>query len=251
MRITYIGHGTVLVELDGLRLLTDPILRARVLHIMRPGGAVAPEEFARVDVVLVSHLHHDHFDPASLGLMRGRFDLVVPQGASRAAARLGRGRVMELGVGRSLEVGGVTLTGIHADHRHGRLLDRQAQAIGFEIAGTQRVYFAGDTDLFPAMSALHGRLDVALLPVAGWGPRLGPGHLDPERAAEALALMEPRVAVPIHWGTLYRIGLRRSHRKLLDQAPEAFARAAARLASSVDVRILRPGEATVVRPAGG
>jgi L-ascorbate metabolism protein UlaG (beta-lactamase superfamily) len=131
------------------------------------------------------------------------------------------------------------------------LLDRRAQAIGFEIAGTQRAYFAGDTDVFPAMGELRGGLDVALLPVAGWGPRLGPGHLDPQRAAEALTLMEPRVAVPIHWGTLYRIGLRRSHRKLLDEAPQAFARAAGRLAPSVDVRILRPGEATVVAPVGG
>jgi L-ascorbate metabolism protein UlaG (beta-lactamase superfamily) len=84
-------------------------------------------------------------------------------------------------------------------------------------------------------------MDVALLPVGGWGPRLGPGHLDPDRAAEALRLLRPRVAIPIHWGTYLRLGLSRDARTLHEPA-ERFGRRAAVLAPEVDVRVLAPGE---------
>ena len=178
------------------------------------------------------------------------FELIVPRGAGKRAARLGFESVTELAIGQTLAVGDINVTATYAKHRPGRLVDRRSEAIGFVIAGAQRVYFAGDTDVFSEMRGLCEGLDVALLPVGGWGPRLGPGHLDPRRAAESLALLEPRIAVPIHWGTLHRIGLRRSRRALLTEAPRAFAREAARLAPSVDVRILEPGAATMIGPAG-
>ena len=78
---------------------------------------------------------------------------------------------------------------------------RSPPALGYVVSGSQQVYFAGDTDLFAGMSALAGALDVALLPVAGWGPKVDAGHLDPLRAAKSLPLLKPRIAVPIHWGT--------------------------------------------------
>ena len=79
----------------------------------------------------------------------------------------------------------------------------RAPAIGYAILGSRRVYFAGDTDLFPEMEGLVPDLDLALVPIWGWGPTLGRGaHLDPEGAAEAIALLRPKVAVPIHWGTM-------------------------------------------------
>jgi L-ascorbate metabolism protein UlaG (beta-lactamase superfamily) len=154
--------------------------------------------------------------------------------------------VTELAVGETLAAGGIQVAATHAEHRPGRLFDKRSEAIGYTLAGSQRVYFAGDTDLFTGMRDLGGNLDVALLPVWGWGPQLGPGHLDPKKAAQSLELLEPRVAVPIHWGTLYRIGLRRSRREPIGGPPAAFVREAARLARSVDVRVLEPGEATTV-----
>jgi L-ascorbate metabolism protein UlaG (beta-lactamase superfamily) len=249
VRLTYIGHSTVLIELDGVRVLTDPVLRGRVAHLVRRGPAVDVGAIANLDLVLVSHMHLDHFDPGSLRMIDRAAHLIVPQGALRMATRLGFGRVTELAVGESSSVAGVDITATWANHRRGRLLSRHSEAVGFTLAGAQRVYFAGDTDLFPAMREIAGSLDVALLPVGGWGPRLGPGHLDPERAAESLTLLEPRVAVPIHWGTLYRIGLRRSLRGLMAEPPRAFARAAARCAPTVDVRILEPGAATTIERA--
>jgi L-ascorbate metabolism protein UlaG (beta-lactamase superfamily) len=90
------------------------------------------------------------------------------------------------------------------------------------------------------MSRMAPDLDVALLPVAGWGPRVPRGHLDPERAAQALKLLRPRIAVPIHWGTYRRVGLSREA-KLLREPAETFARLAAEVAPEVDVRILPVG----------
>jgi L-ascorbate metabolism protein UlaG (beta-lactamase superfamily) len=102
------------------------------------------------------------------------------------------------------------------------------------------VYFAGDTDLFAGMSGLAGRVDVALLPVGGWGPRIPAGHLDPDRAAEAVARIRPTIAVPIHWGTLRAWGAQRG----LDPAAPArsFAEAVGRVAPATEVRILMPGQ---------
>jgi L-ascorbate metabolism protein UlaG (beta-lactamase superfamily) len=248
VRITYVGHSTVLVELDGLRLLTDPVLRGRVLHIVRGTPAVPPDAIGRVDVVLVSHMHHDHFDPGSLRMIDGDFELVVPRGGRRMAARLGFRGATELSVDQTRTFEDVAVTATHAEHRRGRLLHRGSDAIGFKVEGSQSAYFAGDTDIFAGMKG-HTEVDLALLPVSGWGPRLGPGHLDAARAAEALTLIEPRIAIPIHWGTLHRIGLRRSQRALMNEPPRLFAQEAARLAPSVDVRILEPGEATLVEPA--
>jgi len=245
MRITYVGHSTVLLELDGVRVLTDPVLRRRVLHIERRAPPVDLARIADIDVVVVSHAHHDHLDPPSLRKLGSRATVVVPRGARRFAAQAGMTRVEEVAAGDRLSLAGVEIEVTHADHRPGRLRHRGPAAVGFMLASTRRVYFPGDTDLFPDMRKLGAAgIDVALLPVWGWGTRIGAGHLDPRRAAEALELLEPRVAIPIHWGTFYPLGLRRFRPQLLTEPPHAFAREAARRAPSVEVRILAPGETT-------
>ena len=102
------------------------------------------------------------------------------------------------------------------------------------------MFFAGDTDLFDEMSGLVPKLDLALLPIWGWGPTIGPGHLDPARAAEALKLLAPRLAVPIHWGTLRPV-FHSTQAPFLRNPLDAFVAAAARLAPEVDIRVLEPG----------
>jgi L-ascorbate metabolism protein UlaG (beta-lactamase superfamily) len=121
-----------------------------------------------------------------------------------------------------------------------------ADAVGFVLDA--RVYFAGDTDLFDGMSELRP-LDLALLPVWGWGPSLGSGHLDPAGAARALTLLRPRGAVPIHWGTFYPLGLSRLRPAPLSDPPLEFARLAAELSPEVDVRVLDPGGMMELWPA--
>ena len=104
------------------------------------------------------------------------------------------------------------------------------------------VYFAGDTDLFPGMAEFAGRADVALLPVGGWGPRLGRRHMNPERAAAAAAMIRPAVAVPIHWGTLLPRAMRRFVGPRFDAPGPAFAASVARLAPAVRAAVLAPGD---------
>ena len=89
-------------------------------------------------------------------------------------------------------------------------------------------------------------LDVALLPVGGWGRTLGPGHMDPLGAARAAALLQPRIAIPIHWGTFLAIGVGRRHHAQPHDDPRLFAREVANLAPRVEVRILAPGDETTL-----
>jgi L-ascorbate metabolism protein UlaG (beta-lactamase superfamily) len=242
-RVTWLGHATVLIELGGVRLLTDPVLRGHLLHMKRVAPSVDPALLSGLGAVLISHMHLDHFDVPSLGrLERAATQLVVPAGSGRRAARRGFARVIEVSEGDRTDLGAVSVLTVPASHPGNRYpLGAKTEALGYVIeADGRRVYFAGDTDLFDGMTEL-GELDVALMPVWGWGPRLGPGHLDPERAAEALALLEPRVAVPIHWGTLFpRVNRDRTER--LTRPPHEFAAAAARVAPTVEVRILPPGD---------
>jgi L-ascorbate metabolism protein UlaG (beta-lactamase superfamily) len=250
MRLTYVGHSTVLLELDGVRVLTDPLLRGRFLHVERRVPPVDLDSVKDVDLVLISHAHHDHLDRPSLRMLGRRPAAIVPRGARSLVDGLGLGPVEELEAGDELHRRGLQITGTHADHRPGRLLHRGPAPIGFMLGGTSRVYFAGDTDLFGGMRDLGSAgVDVALLPVWGWGPQIGRGHLDPRKAAEALSMLRPRVAIPIHWGTFYPLGLRRFRPHLLTEPPLAFAREAARTAAGVEVRVLAPGESTTIGPS--
>ena len=163
-----------------------------------------------VDVVAISHLHHDHCDVPSLAMLDRDVAIIVPDGGEEFVRGNGFRNVVALRPGQSHRVGPVTLTATPAVHDGTRKpFGPSAAAVGYLITSADsRIYFAGDTDLFPAMRDLSPDLDLALLPVWGWGPSLGPGHLDPVRAATAVELLRPRHAVPIHWGTLFPYGLK-------------------------------------------
>ena len=154
--------------------------------------------------------------------------------------RLGR-EVIELRAGDATAIAGATVTAVEAVHdaRRGPF-GAVADPVGFVIEGAARVYFAGDTEVFPGMAGL-APVDCALLPVWGWGYTLGPGHMDPDEAAQAAALLDPAVAVPIHWGTLLPIGARARHKVLLSAPPQRFAARVAELAPRTRVTILSPG----------
>ncbi|HEY2631795.1 MAG TPA: MBL fold metallo-hydrolase [Solirubrobacteraceae bacterium] len=240
------GHSTVLIELEGIRVLTDPVLVSRVAHLRRHAPLVRESVVAEPDAVLISHLHHDHLDLASLRQLGDETPLVVPAGAGDWLKGKGFDLVTELSVGESTNVGGVTVSAVNARHDGHRFGGPQAGSLGYLVAGRRVVYFAGDTELFAGMADFAPTPDVALVPVAGWGPRLGPGHMSPSEAAQAVQLIAPRIAIPIHWGTLRRIGLTGHHRERDDEAPRRFSERLASLAPEVEARILRPGEETVL-----
>jgi L-ascorbate metabolism protein UlaG (beta-lactamase superfamily) len=213
------------------------VLRARIFHLRRK-SSVDAGALDGVDVILISHIHHDHLDLPSLGRLNRDAQVLVPAGAGSLLRRRGFRVVREVHAGQEVELGALRIRATHAEHAASRRLGTgRTQPVGYVVSGTRTVYFAGDTDVFPAMDEL-GRIDVALLPVAGWGPRLPAGHLDPARAAQALELIKPRVAVPIHWGTYAPWRPPRGQ----DAPAKSFAEIAARITPAVDVRVLRPGQ---------
>jgi L-ascorbate metabolism protein UlaG (beta-lactamase superfamily) len=241
----FLGHSTVLLELAGVRVLTDPVLSPRVTMLRRVADPVVPDLHERIDCVLISHLHADHLHLRSLRLLGDDVPLVVPVGAGEFVSGKGFTDVTELQAGETHQVGPVTVTATKAVHDGNRPpFGPRAAAIGYLVeAPGGRVYFAGDTDIFPEMDDLGGLgLDLALIPVWGWGPNLGPGHLDPARAAEATRLLRPELAVPIHWGTLRPYGLGRWMHHHLTDPPHAYARHVSRLGLPSQVVITEPGE---------
>lgn len=246
--LTYIGHATTLLRLDGAAVLTDPVFRNR-LGPLRRQAPPPPNPPERLDAVLISHLHRDHLDLPSLRRLPGKTPLVVPRGARRWISGVGSDRIREIRRGETVSLNGVTVTAVPALHggRRGRW-GTEIEPLGYLVAsGGFTAYFAGDTDFFPQMVDLSP-LDLALLPVWGWGPSVGPGHLDPESAARALQLLRPRLAVPIHWGTFYPIGLRRLRPNPLADPPHEFARLARKIAPEVEVRVVPPGGQTTLEP---
>ncbi len=163
---------------------------------------------------------------------------------ARTLRRRGFTHPIELSAGERAAVGAAEVVATPAVHEGRRFkVGPRVESVGYEIeGGGRRVYFAGDTDLFAEMDQLAGRIDVALLPIAGWGPRLGKGHLNPHTAAEAAARIRPRAVVPIHWGTLVRRDMRRRASEFLGRPPRRFAAQVRELAPEVEVTVLEPGE---------
>jgi L-ascorbate metabolism protein UlaG (beta-lactamase superfamily) len=249
-QITYIGHATMLIEIEGYRLLTDPLLRNRVAHLRRQVPILAGDWAKNLDAILISHLHLDHFDLPSLRRLARHTRLLVPQGAAQLLHRQGFTEVEALAPGDTAHIGTLPVTATAALHSGFRPpMGPTITALGYLIGARRRIYFPGDTDLFPTMADYSDDLDTALMPVWGWGPTLGPGHLNPERAAEALKLLRPRLAVPIHWGTLSPLGVRTHRAPFLSDPPHHFAEHAARLAPEVRVEIVQPGQSLWLPPA--
>jgi L-ascorbate metabolism protein UlaG (beta-lactamase superfamily) len=226
-----------------VRLLTDPLLRERVFYVSRRVEPVNTTDYHNIDLVLISHLHLDHLDIPSLRMLGLNTRLIVPVGAAKLLQNKGFKNVCEMQPGDAGMHGLLSIEATHAEH-HSRYppTGLTTPALGFVVRASHRVYFSGDTDIFPGMSDLDGNLDVALLPIGGWGPNLGPGHMNPLRAAEALTLLRPRHAIPIHWGTFYPLGLDLIKPPRLTEPPQIFLAQAASLAPQVQIHILTPGD---------
>ncbi|GGK10631.1 membrane protein [Streptomyces camponoticapitis] len=254
--ITWWGHATCTVEDSGVRVLTDPLFARRLAHLRRRRGDVPPPEAAVADAVLVSHLHSDHLHLPSLAKLAPGTRLIVPRGARRAVPGLrrldavGRGglRITEVEPGDEVEIGPLWVRAVPACHDGRRLPvgPQRSPALGYVISGERRTYFAGDTGLFDEMADVVGTVDVALLPVGGWGPHLGHGHLNADRAAEALSRLSPEAAVPVHYGTYWPIGMDGVRPHEFHSPGDEFVRQAARRAPGVAVHRLQHGES--VRP---
>jgi L-ascorbate metabolism protein UlaG (beta-lactamase superfamily) len=242
MRVTWWGHATVAIDDGGTTVLTDPVLRSRLAHLYRRRGP-APRMPAP-HAVVISHLHADHCDLGSLRGLPASTALIVPKGAGAFLNRkLGGGRdIAEVVAGDEVTVGSLRVRTVPAVHPAARAPGSRirADAVGYVVTGRRTVWFAGDTGLFGGMSGF-GPVDLALVPVWGWSWTLGPGHLGPAEAAEAVRRVAPGWAVPIHWGTLWPVGCARMRPDRFTEPGPEFARFTAEVAPEVRVRVLPPG----------
>lgn len=236
---------------SGAALLTDPLLADRLMHLRRMAGPT-PVLPGAPDAVLLSHLHADHFHLPSLRAVPGEPPLIVPRGAAAFVAQaMGRpwaDRCVELAPGEETRVGGLLVRAVRAAHPGGRgpWSRAGADAVGYVVEGDSRTWYAGDTGLFDEMSEL-APLDLALIPVGGWGPTLGPhGHLDADTAAEALRRVKAAWAVPVHYGTFWPIGCGRVRPQMFHEPGERFADRARHTAPDTRVRVLRHGETLTI-----
>ncbi len=246
MRITWLGHSTVVIDLDGVRVLTDPLLHAHAGPLRRIAPRPDPDSWRDPDVVLLSHLHHDHAELRSLRMLRDAPIMTAPANADwltrrrlASATPLGDEWVQ---VGEGVEV--LQVRAVHGDRP---MPHRPNETHGHLVRGPSGVVWAaGDTELYAEMDRLEdlagALIDVALVPVWGWGPRLSGGHLDPPQAAEAVALCGARYAVPVHWGTLHPPFFQHLARDWLDLPGRWFAEALARDVPGAVAVVLEPGE---------
>lgn len=254
-RLTWLGHSTVMLDLGGVRLLTDPLLRRRIGPLVRVGPLPERALWARPDAVLLSHLHYDHADLASLRRLGAAPVLTGPD--NRPWLSQHRLLVADPTADEWWVVSGlaaqhpVSVRLVPAVHHSRRMPHRPNAVNGFLVRTPDVVlYVAGDTDLHAEMHdlpALAGRrIDVALLPIGGWGPRLSQGHLDPETTAEAAARTGARAVLPVHHGTLHPAGWPRPLLGWMQEPLAAFTRALAHRAP--DAALISPliGQTTII-----
>ena len=216
LHVTWFGHASALVELDGVRILLDPVWSERCSPSRHVGPRrlhavpVPLERLGPVDAVVISHDHYDHLDMdtvQALALTSGCV-FVVPLGigAHLEAWDVPADRVVECDWGESHEVDGVTLTAVEAQHFSGRGLRRDGTLwASWVVAGERsRVFFSGDTGYFPGyaeIGARYGPFDVSLMAVGAYDPSWRDIHLDPEEAVAATRELGGGLLLPIHWCT--------------------------------------------------
>jgi L-ascorbate metabolism protein UlaG (beta-lactamase superfamily) len=191
----WLGHTTVLLKMDGLTILTDPVLGSRVgvnfgpltvgLKRMVP-PAMTVDQLPPIDLVLLSHAHMDHFDRATLRALENRGTTVVTASKTSDLLRVGQwGRVRELGWGERARVGDIRLRAFEVNHWGARVrTDTYRGYNGYVIdAGRYRVLFGGDTANTTAFRALRTsrRMDLAIMPVGAYNPWIH-YHCNPEQA---------------------------------------------------------------------
>ncbi len=217
LRATFIGHGTVLLQLDGLNIITDPIYAQRATpfffmgpqRVRQPG--VAFEDLPPIDLVLISHNHYDHLDLDTLKRLKRRDNPLILTGLGNDAwlRRRGFDRVTGLDWHQQLQYRGLTLAFTPNQHWSARGLTDRCKTLwgGFVIeASRHRVYFAGDTgygEFFTDLGRRYGSFDLALLPIGAFLPRwfMRYQHINPEEAVQAHRDLRARRSMAIHFGT--------------------------------------------------
>lgn len=217
LRVTWFGHSSALLEIDGVRVLTDPLWSERASPVSWFGPkrwqppSLAIRDLPPIDAVLISHDHYDHLDRGSiLALAMGNAVFVMPLGVGRQLAQWGiaASRIVELDWWQSATVKGVEVTATPARHRSGIVPWRANETLwaGYAVAGKDhRAWYSGDTGFHDGLADIGARLgpfDVTLIEAGQYDVRWPDAHLGPEQAVTAHRLVRGRVMIPVHWGAL-------------------------------------------------
>lgn len=218
LRITWLGHSTLLIEIDGYRLLIDPVWgeRASPFTFMGPKRFHAPplalDKLPKIDAVLISHDHYDHLDHETIAALGDSIPLyIVPLGVGAHLEYWGvaADHIVERDWWEEFKLGDLILAATPARHFSGRsMLDRDQDKTlwaGWAVMGpTHRVYYSGDTAMFPEFTEIgdrYGPFDVTMIETGAYNQQWSDVHLGPEQALEAHKMVRGALYMPVHWGT--------------------------------------------------
>lgn len=215
LRVTWLGHSTSLIEIEGVRILTDPVWSQRV----SPIGNLGPTRFyppqinlgdlPDIDAVLISHDHYDHLDAPTIEAMKmWKNVFIVPLGVGAHLEYWGidPSRIVELDWWQSTQLGAVTVNCTPARHASGRSVvdkDKTLWASYSLVGKNKRLFFSGDTGLFPAMTEIgkrFGPFDLAMIEIGQYDRAWPDWHIGPEQAVTAVKMLQGRALLPMHWG---------------------------------------------------
>jgi len=251
LRVTWLGHSSIFLEIDSYRILIDPVTSERA----SPFSFVGPARFhppplplvemqkLRPHAVVISHDHYDHLDqPAIQGLKSTSIRCIVPLGVGAYLEEWGisPARITELDWWEETEIGDLKLTATPARHFSGRGIFMQDSTLwcGWAFQGKrQRVFFSGDTAMFPGFAEIGKRLgpfDVTMLDAGAYNAMWPDVHMGPEQAVQAHRMVRGRLLLPVHWGTF-------------DLSPHSWIEPAERIIraarkSGISIVLPRPGE---------
>lgn len=243
LTVTRIAHATVLLDIGGLRVLTDPWFTEKMHYHQGEPLGMALKDLPRLDLIVASHAHYDHFDMIAMAEYPHK-DVPFLVGPDMVEAARGAGftQVRELAAWEAWRQGPFTVTGIPAKHK--------IPEVTFMIEARGRtIYFGGDTLLIPELRQLSKKfpsIDLALLSVNGLSVFGQPVVMNAEEAGELAGLLKARVAIPMH----YRfVGSWFTDTVVLGRngTPERFISAARRMAPDTVVRVLEPGQPQLIR----
>jgi L-ascorbate metabolism protein UlaG (beta-lactamase superfamily) len=248
--VTFLGHSTALVAMNGMNVLADPSFSRRIFFFIRRRSKVPTRarNLPRLDAILISHGHYDHLDLPTLRRLPRETPVVAPPGLERILRLAKKGRTVTLRPWESHRVGEITVTAVPARHFSGRppFFPRTGYQ-GYIIEGAATVYFAGDSGLFDGMNDIGRKwdVDVALLPIGAYQPPpFRRHHMSPEDAVEAALMLRARVIVPIHWGA-FKLSL-----EPFDEPARRLEHAARAAGLWSKIRILAPGQSVTVAGDG-
>jgi L-ascorbate metabolism protein UlaG (beta-lactamase superfamily) len=255
--VTFIGHSSFLLQIDGRKVLIDPVFSKRLILLRRqrrPGVRV--QELPPIDLVLLTHAHMDHLDLASLRRvvrvtrnLTGRApEVVVPRGVEDLVERLGFSEVHRLEWWEETRVQGLKVTMTPCKHWGARMFRDMHRGYGGYVieGGGQSVYHSGDTAYFDGFREIGRRLkpEVALLPIGAYFPDTYRSvHTSPEEAVRGFVELGAEQMIPMHYGT-FRLG-----REPMDEPVKRLEAEAARLSIKGRVKVLNEGETMHLSPA--